>query len=782
MTPTNTRIPTRTRTPTPTGPTLTPTITLTPTPTHVPGECYREGEIKLYGEPCCIPPIPTPTLVDTWTAYVRYPETGYTCGGPVPASRTCIACGDSACGLGENWCNCIGDCPVDYFVALNGSDTLPPPFPPGWINYCINSIYPCRTIDHVLHNLQARPRHLIKVASNGDGTYPGFTVNRWNATISGGWDNSDPNNWVKTNTKSIIDGGGVNKCITVDGTGVTTVIEDLEIQSCTGTGNGVAVAVSQPRTNGTTIIRHNIIRNNTATGSGGSIISCSSCSSIESNAIYSNTSSGSIIYGQGYMNSVKNNMIYNNTITVANYGPISISIYKSSTETACPPVCTTSMISNNTIDNNTGGEAVVYVYGGSSANTSYNVYAKNNIISNHSICDFKSVSTYSILHYANNLRYLNPMTACDNTFSDGGNNSTTTNPYIGSGNYHLNSLPAPTNAAKDAGANLLNETPPDIRKVLDDIDGQSRPYNSIYDIGADEYYPAGLGAMKTVMGAPASPTPTRKPTSTPTPRLTATPATRPTITLTPNPASTIPGLVGLWRLDEGTGTTAKDSSGNGLNGTLGSSPSAPIWTSGRFGKALSFDGSNDYVNIADNNVFSVTTTQQLTIAGWFKKNKLGVWGYPISKRRGASSYEWDIRTYTDNRIGCVLLTTAGANYLSTGSSSPVYTATGQWHHIACTINNSPPKMILYIDGVAVDTKTTTSGSLVNGTAPVRIGIDANGDGPINITADDVRIYNRALTSSEVNKLYTASQSVLGKSTKENVWQIISSFFKSLWRE
>jgi len=54
-------------------------------------------------------------------------------------------------------------------------------------------------------------------------------------------------------------------------------------------------------------------------------------------------------------------------------------------------------------------------------------------------------------------------------------------------------------------------------------------------------------------------------------------------------------LVGHWKLDEGGGTTAQDSSGNGNNGTL---QGAPVWVAGVLGRALQFNGSNS-VNCGD---------------------------------------------------------------------------------------------------------------------------------------------------------------------------------------
>ena len=56
-----------------------------------------------------------------------------------------------------------------------------------------------------------------------------------------------------------------------------------------------------------------------------------------------------------------------------------------------------------------------------------------------------------------------------------------------------------------------------------------------------------------------------------------------------------PGLVGWWSFNEGTGTIAGDSSGNGNTGTI----NGATWVDGKYGKALSFNGVNNYVEIGD---------------------------------------------------------------------------------------------------------------------------------------------------------------------------------------
>jgi acylphosphatase len=93
------------------------------------------------------------------------------------------------------------------------------------------------------------------------------------------------------------------------------------------------------------------------------------------------------------------------------------------------------------------------------------------------------------------------------------------------------------------------------------------------------------------------------------------------------------GLVGYWKLDENTGTSAADLSGNGNTGTL---TSGPTWSTGKFGAALSFDGVNDVVSMG--NVMNIGTNNA-TFSAWIKAPNANQSGCIIAKRQNSGVYQ-----------------------------------------------------------------------------------------------------------------------------------------------
>ncbi len=202
------------------------------------------------------------------------------------------------------------------------------------------------------------------------------------------------------------------------------------------------------------------------------------------------------------------------------------------------------------------------------------------------------------------------------------------------------------------------------------------------------------------------------------------------------------GLVGYWKLDEATGTKIYDFSGNGNNGT---STGGPVSTTGQVSQALSFNGSN-YVEVNNSSSISMGTDAH-TAAAWIKLNSYGTYRPVIAKRSGGIvdfSYHID-DSASDGKMASYNGST------SVGSTSTV--SLGVWHHVAWVYSSST--VFFYLDGAPNGSASQTSGAA--NSANLYIGKD-NGttqfyfDGSI----DDTRLYNRALSASEVKTLYSSN--------------------------
>ncbi len=129
-------------------------------------------------------------------------------------------------------------------------------------------------------------------------------------------------------------------------------------------------------------------------------------------------------------------------------------------------------------------------------------------------------------------------------------------------------------------------------------------------------------------------------------------------------SSPVPALfaatpIGQWRFDEGSGTTAVDSSGSGHDGTL---VGGPVWTTGRLGQGLSFDGVDDRVDVAH---AADLDAYPLSVAAWFKTSSgSGVRG--IVGKYVAGSYNGYNLFLNDGSL-CAWYLRDDSNYVYDGS-------------------------------------------------------------------------------------------------------------------
>jgi Protein of unknown function (DUF4038)/Concanavalin A-like lectin/glucanases superfamily/Putative collagen-binding domain of a collagenase len=198
--------------------------------------------------------------------------------------------------------------------------------------------------------------------------------------------------------------------------------------------------------------------------------------------------------------------------------------------------------------------------------------------------------------------------------------------------------------------------------------------------------------------------------------------------------SQLTGPVAAFGFDEGGGATTTDSTSNRLVGTL----SNATWTAGKYGGALSFNGTNARVNVPHNAVLNLTTA--MTLEAWVKPTTQPDWSTIVMKERsGALSYV----LYGDALTPVGDFTT-GSTYHSLYGTSTF--PTGSWTHLAVTYDQSTLR--LYKNGVAAGTLASTD-SITTSTNPLSIGGNNVWGEWFNGAIDEVRIYDRALSAAEI---------------------------------
>jgi len=209
-----------------------------------------------------------------------------------------------------------------------------------------------------------------------------------------------------------------------------------------------------------------------------------------------------------------------------------------------------------------------------------------------------------------------------------------------------------------------------------------------------------------------------------------------------------PGLVGCWKFDEGSGTIAYDSSGNGNDGTLVLAGSAisSAWVSGKYRSALSFDGVDDYVNLTN----QPPITNGFTFSAWVKRN-----GDSPSCQIIFNNHQFFLRTMPENENSNNPFE-AFVN-LSDGSVEPraqsnVASTIGQWFFVTVTWDKTTLK--IYVNG-ELNGSSTRSGELTSTTVEARIGrgeqtnVNAN---PFNGLIDEVALFDVALEAKDIEAI------------------------------
>ncbi len=230
--------------------------------------------------------------------------------------------------------------------------------------------------------------------------------------------------------------------------------------------------------------------------------------------------------------------------------------------------------------------------------------------------------------------------------------------------------------------------------------------------------------------------------------------------------NTAPGLVGWWKFDEGSGTTAYDSSGNNNHGTWAGT--GTHYTTGKTGTyAGEFNGTNNYV--LSPNSSSLENIIDLSINAWVNfyhldyvnstGNLLAISskGHPDSTSPHSGWwFNYDNRSKNNTfNYTCFGNTNGGYDGGGNNLSNAIFIFTQNiWYMLTLVVKNNVAS--IYVNNNFINSRNLNNLQLSNSSSGIYIGA-YSGNATMNGLIDDVRIYNRALSAQEIAALYNASK-------------------------
>ena len=230
------------------------------------------------------------------------------------------------------------------------------------------------------------------------------------------------------------------------------------------------------------------------------------------------------------------------------------------------------------------------------------------------------------------------------------------------------------------------------------------------------------------------------------------------------------GLVAGYSFDAGSGTSAADSSGKGNTGTLANT----TWTtSGKFGGALSFNGTSSRVIFPDNTTLDLTNA--MTLSAWVYPTSAGANWRTVILKENTSDLVYALYGSSNTSFPQGMRVAGAVTNAASATSAP---ALNTWTHLAVTYDGANLRM--YVNGVQTGVVAAT-GNMANSALPLRIGGNAIWGEYFTGRIDEVRVFNRALAASEVTTMMntpvastatvqpTQSSSITVDSAGRRVW-------------
>ena len=219
------------------------------------------------------------------------------------------------------------------------------------------------------------------------------------------------------------------------------------------------------------------------------------------------------------------------------------------------------------------------------------------------------------------------------------------------------------------------------------------------------------------------------------------------------------GLVLHHTYDEGSGTLAADSSGNGHDGEV----SNPEWVDGKFGKALQFggEGSDVFVTVESTPLLNVN---ECTFMAWINAEHWDGTRQIVGKSvHGGCAGRTQYGLFSESGVFKLRFETEGGR----ADITTDLPATGEWVHIAFT--NDGETATIYINGEAV-VDGEVPGTLSANDDPWRIGQDCERENYVFAgIIDEVRLWNRALSAADIADLQGLLTDVEARGKLATTW-------------
>ena len=212
-----------------------------------------------------------------------------------------------------------------------------------------------------------------------------------------------------------------------------------------------------------------------------------------------------------------------------------------------------------------------------------------------------------------------------------------------------------------------------------------------------------------------------------------------TIAFSVAPAPTA-GLVAAYGFNEASGTTVVDATGKGHTGTISG---ATRTTTGKYGRALSFNGTNAWVTVADANDLDLTTG--MTLEAWVNPTVLGAGTFrTVMMKEGVGDEIYDLYAHSGSNVpnAAVVRTPGGIGIVFGTQAVPLNT----WTHLAATYDGAVLR--LFVNGVQVSS-LALPGVIQQSNGALRIGGNSVWGEYFSGQIDEVWVYNRPLTAAEI---------------------------------